>query len=336
MTPAVVTNVPTMRILVTGSAGHLGEALVQEFRRDGHCVCGVDVIAGPTTDLVASITDRDAVRSAVAGADAVIHSATLHKLHVSSHSRQDFIDTNLTGTLSLLEEAVAAGVSRFVFLSSTSAFGRALRPGAGQPAAWITEQVVPVPRNIYGVTKVAAEDLCELVARDQGMPVIVLRAARFFPEDDDDAGRRGNFDGLNLKVNELLYRRVDLADLVDVCRLAVDRAPELGFGRYIVSATSPFAQSDIPVLRTDLPSVVARYHPAFPEVYARLGWSMLEGIGRVYVNDAARRDLGWEPRFTFGHALDRLAAGQDPRSELALAIGCKGYHEISHGVYTTR
>ena len=64
----------------------------------------------------------------------------------------------------------------FVFTSSTSVFGRALTPRPGEPAAWITEDVTPVPRNIYGVTKAAAEDLCEIIGRDHGLPV--HRAAR--------------------------------------------------------------------------------------------------------------------------------------------------------------
>ena len=325
-----------MRILVTGSAGHLGDGLVRELRRDGHSVVGMDVLAGPSTDRVASITDRDAVAAAMAGVDAVVHTATLHKPHIASHTKADFVDVNVTGTLVLLEAAVAAGVPRFVFLSSTSAFGRALAPGPDAPAAWITEAVVPVPRNVYGATKVAAEDLCELIARETGMGVLVLRTSRFFPEDDDDSERRDGFDGLNLKVNELLYRRVDLADLVDACRLAVQRAPELGFGRYIVSATTPFTAEDVAAVREDLPAVVARLYPDYPELYAARGWRMLAGIGRVYVNDAARRDLGWTPRFSFATALERLANGQDPRSELALAVGAKGYHADSRGVYTTR
>jgi UDP-glucose 4-epimerase len=325
-----------MRILVTGSAGHLGNGLTRELRADGHEVVGIDILAGPSTDVVASISDPSAVRAAMAGVDGVIHTATLHKPHISSHSRADFIDVNVTGTLVLLEAALAAGVSRFLFLSSTSAFGRALRPGPEQPAAWVTEVVVPVPRNIYGVTKVAAEDLCELMARDHGMGVLVLRTSRFFPEDDDEAERRERFDGLNLKVNELLYRRVDLADLVDACRRGLERAPAIGFGRYIISATTPFSPDDVVAVRGDLPAVLARLHPEYPEIYAARGWRMLEGIDRVYVNAAARRDLGWEPRFSFAAALKRLAAGEDPRSELARAVGAKGYHAESHGIYTTR
>ena len=59
-------------------------------------------------------------------------------------------------------------------------------------------------------------------------------------------------------------------------------------------------------------------------------------IDRVYVNDRARRDLGWTPRYDFRLALDRLAAGDDPRSELTHTIGAKGYHQESTGIYTTR
>jgi UDP-glucose 4-epimerase len=62
------------------------------------------------------------------GVGAVVHTATLHKPHVDTHSRQAFVDTNITGTLNLLEEAMRVGVRAFVFTSTTSVFGRALRP----------------------------------------------------------------------------------------------------------------------------------------------------------------------------------------------------------------
>src|SRR4051812_4182870 len=128
-----------MRILVTGSSGHLGEALVRVLRADEVDVVGVDVLPSPHTDVVGSIADREVVRRCVHGADAILHAATLHKPHVGSHGKRDFVDTNVTGTLNLLEEAVTAGVGRFVFTSTTSAFGRALTPPPGAPATWITE-----------------------------------------------------------------------------------------------------------------------------------------------------------------------------------------------------
>jgi nucleoside-diphosphate-sugar epimerase len=325
-----------MRILVTGSAGHLGEALVRVLGADGHDVTGLDVLPSPSTSVVGSIVDRACVRRCLDGADAVVHAATLHKPHVGSHDRQAFVDTNVTGTLNLLEEAVAAGVGRFVFTSTTSAFGRALTPLPGAPAAWITEDVRAIPRNVYGATKTAAEDLCELVHRDHALPCLILRTSRFFPEPDDRGEVRAAYDDANLKVNELLYRRVDLEDVVTAHLLALDRAPELGFGRYIVSATTPFAPEDLGELRADAPAVVRRLFPDYERAYALRGWRMFPAIERVYVNTRARTELGWAPRYGFRQALDRLAAGEDPRSPLARDIGAKGYHPVSTGPYTTR
>jgi UDP-glucose 4-epimerase len=325
-----------MRILVTGSAGHLGEALVRTLPDDGHEVIGLDILASPHTSVVGSIADRELVRRTLEGVGAVVNAATLHKPHVGSHQRQQFVDTNITGTLTLLEEAVAAGVGRFVFTSTTSAFGRALTPTDGAPAAWITEDVTPVPRNIYGATKCAAEDLCELVHRDHGLPVVILRTSRFFPEGDDRDEIRTAYEDLNLKVNELLYRRVDLEDVVSAHRLALERAPDIGFGRYIVNATTPFTRDDLADLRDDAPSVVARLFPDYEAVFAARGWRMFGSIERVYVNQRARNQLGWEPRYDFRYALDRVAAGEDPRSPLALAVGAKGYHGESTGPYTVR
>ncbi len=325
-----------MRILVSGSAGHLGEALVRVLGAEGHAITGLDVLESPHTAVVGSIADRALVRACLEGVDAVLHAATLHKPHVGTHARADFVETNVAGTLTLLEEAVAAGVSRFVFTSTTSAFGRALTPPEGAPAAWITEDATPVPRNIYGTTKTAAEDLCELVWRDHGLPCLILRTSRFFPETDDRPEVSRAYDDDNLKVNELLYRRVDLEDVVGAHRCALERAPEIGFGRYIVSATTPFARADLAALRDDAPAVVARLYPAYEELYAERGWRMFEGIERVYVNERARDQLGWSPLWDFGHALERLAAGEDTRSELARSVGAKGYHAESTGPYTTR
>jgi UDP-glucose 4-epimerase len=325
-----------MRILVTGSAGHLGEGLVRVLGSEGFEVVGLDVLDSPHTNVVGSITDRALVRRSVERVDAVLHAATLHKPHVGSHDRQAFVDTNVTGTLNLLEAALEAGVGRFVFTSTTSAFGRALTPPPGEPAAWITEDVAPVPRNVYGATKTAAEDLCELVHRDHGLPCLILRTSRFFPEADDREEIRTAYDDLNLKVNELLYRRVDLEDVVSAHRLALDRAPAIGFGRYIVSATTPFARDDLAELRTDAPAVVNRLFPDYEALYAERGWRMFSGIERVYDNARAREELGWAPRYDFRHALDRLAAGEEPRSELAAVVGAKGYHPVSTGPYTVR
>ncbi len=315
-----------MRILVTGSAGHLGEALMRSFEGSAeHEAIGIDIQRSPYTHRVGSIAQRDFVRQCMHGIDAVLHAATLHKPHVATHTKQQFVDTNVTGTLNLLEEALAARVRSFVYTSTTSAFGRALVPPSGAPAAWITEHTTPVAKNIYGVTKLAAENLCELAQRERGLPCIVLRTSRFFPEEDDRHAQR-HYEPDNLKVSELLYRRADIDDVVGAHLLAMQKAPEIGFGRYIVSATTPFSRDDLPELRRDAPAVVRRRVPGYEAEYARRGWTMVPTIDRVYVNEAARQQLGWQPRYDFASVIERLRVSQDFRSPLARAVGSKGYH----------
>ena len=315
-----------VKVLVTGSSGHLGEALVRTLRDQGREVLGVDVVGGPLTGLVGSIVERAFVRRCMVGVRTVLHAATLHKPHVATHSRQAFVDVNVTGTLNLLEEAAAAGVTAFVYTSTTSVFGDALIPPPGAPAAWIDEDVVPAPKNIYGATKAAAEDLCQLFHRNQGLAAMVLRTSRFFPEVDDDPAARAAYADENLKANEYLHRRVDLEDVVSAHLLAADQAPRLGFGRYVISAPSPFSREDLAELRRDAPAVVRRRVPGWEGEYARRGWRMLPSIDRVYVSERARRELGWRPRHDFAAVVDRLAAGEDMKSSLARRVGAKGYH----------
>jgi UDP-glucose 4-epimerase len=320
-----------MTILVTGSAGHLGEALMRTLRARNIPARGIDLKPSAFTDMVGSITDPAFVRQAVAGARSIIHAATLHKPHVATNSHRDFLDVNVSGTLNLLEAAVAAGAGCLVFTSTTSAFGAALTPGAGEPAAWITEDTAPVAKNIYGVTKTAAEGLCELFARQSKLPVIVLRTSRFFPEDDDDASIRSRYSLRNAQANELLYRRVDLADAVEAHLLAIDKAPDIRFARYIISASTPFRKADLAILRSDAAAVVRRLFPESAELFQKLGWTMFPQIDRVYVNALARQELGWRPKYDFQHVLDCLRGGQDWRSPLAIVVGAKGYHEDGFG-----
>jgi len=303
--------------------------MMRSLQGSAHEARGLDLVPGEFTEAVGSIADRAFVAEAVAGCQAIVHTATLHKPHVETHTRQQFVDTNISGTLNLLEEAVLHGCESFIFTSTTSTFGRALVPPPGEPTAWITEDLRPVPKNIYGTSKVAAEDLCELFHLKHGLPCLVLKTSRFFPEEDDNAVVRDGFDDLNMKVNELLYRRLDVEDAVHAHLLALERAQSIGFGRYILSATPPFSVSDLAQLRHNPASVVEPL-VAFQDEYARRGWRMVDQIDRVYSNAKARRELGWEPRFTFAHALERLRKNESPFSQLSADVGSKGYHPGQH------
>lgn len=324
-----------MSVLVTGSTGHLGEALVRTLRKLGRDVTGLDIKPSSLTEAVGSVSDRGLVRDCLKGSSAVIHAATLHKPHIATHGKQDFVETNVQGTLVLLEEAAAAGVESFVFTSTTSAFGMAMRPAKGEPAVWVTESLRPIPRNIYGVTKLAAEDMCELMHREAGLPCLILRTSRFFPEEDDDRRIRDGYEDANTKVNEFLYRRVDLQDVVDAHLLALEKAAEIRFSRYIISATTPFQPGDLGDLPERAPQVVERYFPGYLKEYSRRQWKMFPRIERVYVNARAREELGWRPRYDFGTVLKLLSQGESHQSEIARVVGKKGYHgdEFEDGPY---
>ncbi|KAF2149309.1 NAD dependent epimerase/dehydratase family protein [Myriangium duriaei CBS 260.36] len=328
------------KVLVTGSSGHLGTALMLSLPSFSLTPIGIDILPPPHTTVVGSILDGPLISSLLSthGISYILHTATLHKPHVASHPKQAFIDTNISGTLALLEAATAPGspVKGFIFVSSTTTFGAALSPGPTKPAVWIDEAVVPVPKNIYGVTKVAAEDLCHLFHRQTGLPIVVLRTSRFFPEEDDDEERRREVGGDNLKVLELASRRVDVEDVVRAVVAGVEKVEEVRWGTYIVSAPTPFKREgdEVGLLNGRAREGFEKAVPGVGERMDRLGWGWQKRVDRVYDSSKAVRQLGWRPLYTFERALELLEEGKDYRSELTHKVGKRGYHATNTGVYT--
>jgi nucleoside-diphosphate-sugar epimerase len=300
-----------MRILLTGSSGWLGRFLAPRLRGDGHEVVGLDVAPGADTDVLGSVADRALVDRAFAEhrIEAVIHAGALHKPDIARYPAHAFVDVNVTGTLNLLEAAAAAGNDRFLFTSTTSLMvSEDLHAGRIAEAAWMAEDYGPLePRNIYGVTKLAAEHLCRLVHREHGLPVAILRTGRFFPEDDDT---HRDVSGPNRKANEFLNRRLTVEDAAEAHVAALERAPELGFDTFIVSAPPPFAEEECGELLSDAPAVVARHFPQAAELYARAGWTLPERIDRVYDPARAAARLGFRCRTDFAAVLAALADGR--------------------------
>lgn len=305
-----------MHVLLTGSSGWLGRFLAPRLREAGHEVAGLDVAPGADTVAIGSVADRALVDRIFSEfrIDAVIHAGALHKPDIERYPKQAFIDVNVSGTLNLLEAASANACDRFVLTSTTSLMIseaiRAGREGGATKAAWLDESFGPLePRNIYGVTKRAAEQLCALHHREHGLPIVILRTGRFFPEDDDTDR---DLTGPNVKTNEFLNRRLTVEDAAEAHVAALEKAPDVGFGLYIISAPPPFDRADAEALIEDAPAVIARYLPEAPEIYARAGWRLPRSIDRVYDPALAERELGFRCRTDFGAVLAALRAGLPP------------------------
>jgi UDP-glucose 4-epimerase len=303
-----------VNILVTGSSGWLGQTLVPRLLFDGHTVIGLDPEAGATTAIMGSVVDRALVRHIIRdhAVEAIVHAAARHKPHIETHDNSEFVAVNVQGTLNLLEEAVAEGsrVDRFIFTSTTSLMiSQKIRDGisgGAKEAIWIDESLAPLqPRNIYGVTKHAAEELCRLFHQLHRLPILILRTARFFPEEDDMAHTIVQ-SGENTKANEFLFRRLTVADAAEAHVVALAKAKALGFDTFIISSMTPFSPSDGRQLIVDAPAVVARYFPDYRALYDQRGWTMFDAIDRVYDASKAARKLGFVCKTGFREVLDGL------------------------------
>jgi nucleoside-diphosphate-sugar epimerase len=283
-----------MRILVTGSSGQLGAEVARQLLAAGHQVVGLDRARGPLTPIVASVTERAAVLDACRGVQGIVHTASLHAPHVLALPKQAFVDTNVSGALNLLEAACESGVQRFVYTSTTSVYGSAMVPR--DRAVWVTESLPPQPRDIYDITKLAAESLCEHFARNHDLATTILRTSRFFEEPPESMA------------TYRLYRGGDVRDMAAAhVRSLLDATH--AFDVFNVSARSPFEPDDLEQLLVDAPAVVRRYFPEAEAAFASRGWSLPRSIDRVYVIAKAEERLGYAPRFNFAELLQTLGEG---------------------------
>lgn len=281
-----------MRILVTGSSGKLGSVTVRNLRRAGHDVTGIDLLASDTTDHFLDVQQAETLTEFTVGYEAIIHTAALHGRHMDlNYSRQSFIDTNITGTLNLLNACVKNGIKRFLFTSTTSIYGNALVDA--EKAVWVTEELAVQPRDIYDITKQACEELCRDFFEKEQLMTSVYRVGRFLPEPD------------NLTLNHRLYRGLDERDGAEALRLGAE-TDFTSFQVFNISSGSPFEIEDLIELKFDPLNVIARRIPTAIEIYRQKGWRFPASIDRVYRSDKAMHLLGYDPQYTFEFLLDQL------------------------------
>jgi uronate dehydrogenase len=162
-----------MRVLVTGAAGSIGRVVTAGLAAGGHTVVALDrtraETAGTADVVVADVLDPDAMGTAVADVDAVVHLASIP--HESS--LPEILESHVHTTAVVLDAMVAAGVSRLVYASSNHAVGRTPRTDL------LTADARPRPDSFYGVGKVAAEALGSLYADRHGVDVVACRIGSF-------------------------------------------------------------------------------------------------------------------------------------------------------------
>lgn len=280
-----------MKVLVTGSSGRIGGAIAARLTLR-HAVCGVDQRPGALTTQIADVRDTARLAPLLADVDAVVHTASLHVPDLAARSAAEFREVNVGATQRLLAAAGEAGVRRFVYTSTTSLYGDAMIPEAGE-AVWVTEELAPRPRDVYDETKLEAEAACAAAAR-AGLPCASLRMSRCFPEEP------------RLLASYRLYRGVDAEDVAQAHELAL-AAREPAFDVFNVAAATPFRAEDCRRLFEDAASVILERFPWAEDEFARRGWQLPRSIDRVYVVEKAIAGLGYRPQHDFAALFRRPA-----------------------------
>lgn len=173
-----------MKVLVTGAGGFIGSHVVEALVASGHTVralvrytshAGLGNLRFVPEETrkrlelaYGDIRDPFLARELVAGCDAVLHLAALIAIPYSYVAPQSFVETNVIGTINLLEAARAVGVRRFVQTSTSEVYGTAQRVP-------IDESHPLHPQSPYAASKVASDQLALSYQRTWGLPVVVLR-----------------------------------------------------------------------------------------------------------------------------------------------------------------
>lgn len=331
-------NLPTP-VLVTGSSGYLGRTLVLALRNHGITTVGIDLKASDTTDFVGSVVDYQVLAKAAEGCRAVFHTAALHAPHAPTHSEEQFWAVNVAGTTNVLKIATLNRMDAMVHTSTTSLMiTQAVKDAEAAKKVVMLDEACTgwegEPRNKYGRSKLEAERRCCHHAAITGLPVVILRTSRFFPEDvipeaeaadkkqpvSAGAASEAKYvsateaekkaaSTANLKANELLGRRVALSDLVDGHFRAMSRAsePSVRNNIFTLSSPSPFLQSDTYRLESNPLGLISERFPAAAALYEKVGWVLPDaGLIRVYHSCKAVKALGWQVRWNFARLLEGL------------------------------
>lgn len=301
-----------MRTLVTGVAGFVGSSLADRLVADGHEVVGIDCLSGyydPALKLAnlenlnghkafefhkADLRDAD-LEMLLDGVDVIFHQAGQPGVRSSWAEFDSYMVNNVMVTERLAQAASEAGITRFVFASSSSIYGDA----ATFPTS---ENTVPLPKSPYGVTKLAAEHLCGVYARSFGLPVVSLRYFTVFgPRQRPDMamhrlveaaieGTSFPIYGDGSQVRDFTY----ISDVVEANLLAAGAEVEPGRVYNVAGGGSHSLAEVIEAIE----AIVGRPITLDPRGAQAGDVDRTGGL-----TDAARGELGWTPRVSLVQGL---------------------------------
>jgi nucleoside-diphosphate-sugar epimerase len=293
-----------MRVLVTGAGGTLGLALAPALEQAGHEPLLQDVRDLDTRYQFVRGDVRNAqdMVAAARGADVIVHAAAIHGIHLGDHATREFYDLNLTGTLNVWEAAVDAGVGAVVFSSTMGVYKTHSAPGEGRA---LREDSPLRPGDIYGWTKLAGEELCQLYGRTHGIPSVGLRFGMFVPEPFFRYGIR------------LLYGGVDTRDVVRSVLASIDALTSgtITWGAFNVESALPFQDEDADQLSRDPLPVLDAYYPGTSQLLRERGVDRLAPITVRYPMTHAEQVLGFRPECNVEQWMDELRRRPDERAD---------------------
>jgi nucleoside-diphosphate-sugar epimerase len=273
-----------VKILVTGAAGMLGQAVVASLHADGHAVRAHDRTpprASPADDVVGGdLRDPAGLDRLVAGVDAVVHAAA-----VPAPVGEDVFGNNVGSAYHLLEAAAAVGVRRIVYISSLSAIGLAWsRRGVSPVRVPVTEDHPYVGDDEYGLSKQVGELVTATVSNRSGIPAVSLRLPfigtgerlrhHLAHVDADVGGHRGD-----------LWSWLDTRDAAGAIAAALTRPVH---GHAVVNVAAPDTTARVPTAE-----LLSRFHPG--SVIAE----RLEGFAVPVSTHLCRELLGFAPVHTW-------------------------------------
>lgn len=305
-----------MRIIVTGATGFVGRALIVRLQSDAHEVIATVRQSTPLavrSHVVGNIDSQTDWSSTLGGAACVVHlAARVHEMH-SPGGLEAYREVNARGTLRLAESAAAAGVRRFVYLSSAKVLGEASGDRAFDDAS------PPAPVDPYAISKHEAEIALAALAARTGMEVVALRPPLVY-----GPGVRANFlrllqsveRGMPLPLGAVHNQRsvVALENLVDAITACATR-PDVAGKTFLVADNEPLSTPQLIRRIAHAMNRTARLvnvPPALLHLAGRLTGKTSE-VGRLLGDfrvdsRGIRTTLGWQPPVSTDEALARTVA----------------------------